>query len=99
VNVMQTARVPAAEQVQRERSEEPDVLSYSETALILRVSERTLERWVRERRIPFVRLPRRGARSGIRFVRAQVVKWLEQQTVRPARWRTSVNREGSGEEG
>jgi excisionase family DNA binding protein len=68
-------------------AEERDVLSYSEAALLLAVSERTLERWVRERRIPFVQLPRRGTWSGVRFVRSQLLKWLEQQTIRPIRSR------------
>jgi excisionase family DNA binding protein len=67
------------------QAEQRDVLSYSEAALVLGVSERTLERWVRERRIPFVQLPRRGAWSGVRFLRSQLLKWLEQQTIRPIR--------------
>ena len=67
--------------------EEHDVLGYPDAARFLGVSERTLERWVQERRIPFVQLPRRGAWSGVRFLRSQLVKWLEQQTVRPIRSR------------
>ena len=77
MNVPGTDKMPHAEK--------PDVLSYSEAALLLGVSERTLERWVRERRIPFIQLPRRGAWSGVRFLRSQLLKWLEQQTIRPTR--------------
>ena len=69
------------------RFEEQDVLGYPDAARFLGVSERTLERWVQGRRIPFIQLPRRGAWSGVRFLRSQLVKWLEQQTVRPIRSR------------
>jgi excisionase family DNA binding protein len=72
--------------------EEEQVLGYVETARLLRVSERTLERWVRERRIPFVQFPKRGARAGVRFVRTHVLKWLEQQTVRPTRGRVGATK-------
>jgi excisionase family DNA binding protein len=64
-----------------------EIVGYPEAARFLSVSERTLQRWVRERRIPFVQLPQRGTWSGVRFVRSQLVKWLEQQTVRPIRAR------------
>jgi excisionase family DNA binding protein len=67
-------------------TEQPnELLGYHEAARFLSVSERTVQRWVRERRIPFVQLPQRGSWSGVRFARSQLVKWLEQQTVRPAR--------------
>src|ERR1041385_5213085 len=69
------------------QAEDQDVLSYPHAARFLGVSERTLERWVRERRIPFIQLPRRGTWSGVRFLRSQLVKWLQQQTVRPIRSR------------
>lgn len=84
--------------VEDQQIADQDILSYAETAQLLRVSGRTLERWVRERRIPYVQYPRRGAKSGIRFVRSQVVKWLEQQTVRPARPRFGMKAEHDAEE-
>lgn len=71
-------------------SSEHEILSYPEAADLLQISERTLERWVRERRIPFIQFPKRGARSGVRFMRVQVLRWLEQQTVRPIRSRASA---------
>ena len=62
-----------------------EVLDYKAAAAFLRVSERTLERWTNEGRIPFIRLPRRGAWSGVRFLKADLVAWLKRQTVRPRR--------------
>jgi len=62
------------------------VMSYSDAAKFLGVSERTLERYVRESRIPYVQFPQRGAkRTVVRFLRPQLLKWLEQRTVRPSR--------------
>jgi len=75
-----------------------ELLDYPEAARFLSISERTLQRWVRERRIPFVQLPQRGSCSGVRFVRSQLVKWLEQQTVRPRRARSETIAAGSHED-
>jgi len=62
------------------------VMSASEAAQFLGISTRTLERYVQESRVPYVPFPRRGAsRTVVRFVRSQLVQWLEQRTVRPAR--------------
>ena len=62
-----------------------EILDYKAAAAYLRVSERTLERWTMERRIPFIRLPRRGSWSGVRFLRSDLDAWLRRQTVRPRR--------------
>lgn len=60
------------------------VMSCSEAARLLGISKRTLERYVRESRIPYVEFPRRGGmRTIVKFVRPQLLKWLEQRTVRP----------------
>src|ERR1700680_5339630 len=59
-----------------------EVLTYHETALLLKVSARTLERWTREGLVPYIRLPQRGSWSGVRFSRTQLVQWLRQRTVR-----------------
>lgn len=59
-----------------------DVLTYREAAAVLKVSARTLERWTREGRVPYIRLPQRGAWSGIRFSRAQLQQWLRKRTVK-----------------
>jgi excisionase family DNA binding protein len=61
------------------------VMDYTEAAEFLALSRRTLERYVRERRIPYVQLPRRGAWSGVRFLRHQLLHWLEGRSVKPAR--------------
>jgi len=58
------------------------VLTYREAARLLKVSARTLERWTREGLVPYVRLPRRGRWSGVRFSRIQLLRWLRQRTVR-----------------
>ena len=58
------------------------VLTYREAAQLLKVSARTLERWTREGLVPYVRLPQRGRWSGVRFSRNQLLRWLQQRTVR-----------------
>ncbi len=60
------------------------VLSYPEAAKFLGISERTLERYVHEGRIPYVQLPKRGTWAGVRFLRSQLLHWLEQRTVKPS---------------
>jgi excisionase family DNA binding protein len=61
------------------------VMSGSEAAQLLGISKRTLERYVRESRVPYVEVPRRGGmRTLVKFLRPQLLKWLEQRTVRPA---------------
>lgn len=61
------------------------VLNYREAAKFLGVSERTIERYVRESRIPHVRFPQRGERrTVVRFLRSQLLQWLKQRTVRTA---------------
>jgi excisionase family DNA binding protein len=62
------------------------VMNSPEAAQFLGISTRTLERYVRESRIPYVPFPRRGgSRTVVRFLRSQLIQWLEQRTVRPAR--------------
>jgi excisionase family DNA binding protein len=58
------------------------VLTYQEAALLLKVSARTVERWTREGLVPYIRLPRRGRWSGVRFSRNQLLRWLRRRTVR-----------------
>lgn len=62
------------------------VMSCKEAAQFLGISERTLERYVRESRIPYVPLPKRGARAGVRFLRSQLLQWLQQRTIKPPRF-------------
>lgn len=66
----------------RSMPDSEDVLTYREAAALLKVSARTLARWTREGRVPYIRLPRRGAWSGVRFSRGHLLRWLRQRTVK-----------------
>ncbi len=70
----------------------PDVLTIGEAARFLCISTRTLERYIREAAIPYAPLPKRGARGPVRFLRSQLIKWLQQRTVRPDRCRPRNDR-------
>lgn len=63
-----------------------ELLTKEQLAEELQVSVRTVERWIAERRVPFVRLPRRGARRAVRFNARQITQWLERNTARPLSW-------------
>ena len=62
-------------------AEHDDILTTEEAARLLKVSERTLERWRVRRRIPYVEYPRQGAWAPIRFRRADILEWLRQRVV------------------
>ncbi len=64
-----------------------EVMTMQEAARFLCVSSRMLERYVREAAIPYAPLPKRGARGSVRFLRSQLIRWLQQRTVRPDRWK------------
>ncbi len=59
------------------------LLKKKEFAERSQVSERTVERWVAENRVPYIRLPKRGSRTQVRFLWSQVLKYLEKQTSKP----------------
>jgi Helix-turn-helix domain len=65
-----------------------EVMTLDQAARFLCISSRTLGRYVREAAIPYTPLPKRGARLQIRFLRSQLIRWLQQRTVRPDRWRS-----------
>lgn len=69
-----------------------EVMTMDEAARFLGISSRTLERYVREAAVPYAPLPKRGARVSVRFLRSQLLKWLQQRTVRPDRWKTVNSR-------
>lgn len=72
------------------------VLNYRDAAQFLGISERTLERYVRESRVPHIRFPQRGERrTVVRFLRSQLLQWLSQRTVRTARSVTRSHIEGA----
>jgi hypothetical protein len=66
------------------------VMGYTDAAAFLGVSPRTLERYVREGRVPYVPLPKRGSWGGVRFLRHQLLQWLERRSVKPSRHEISV---------
>jgi excisionase family DNA binding protein len=66
-------------------AEQDDILTSEEAANLLKVSERTLERWRTRRRIPYVEYPRQGAWAPIRFRRADILEWLRQHVVKTIR--------------
>jgi excisionase family DNA binding protein len=62
-----------------------DILTTEEAAKLLKVSERTLERWRVRRRIPYVEYPKQGAWAPVRFRRADILEWLRQHVVKANR--------------
>ena len=66
-------------------SELDDILTTEEAAKLLKVSERTLERWRVRRRIPYVEYPRQASWAPVRFRRADLLEWLRQHVVKPSR--------------
>jgi excisionase family DNA binding protein len=60
-----------------------EILDKKQLSEMLRISERTIERWIVERRVPHVRLPQRGARSEVRFLRSTILSWLKRTEVKP----------------
>ena len=51
-----------------------DVLTYDEAAAFLKCSRRTLERWVKRKRIPSFRGP-----GGRQFSRSSLEEWVREQ--------------------
>ena len=66
-------------------AEQDDILNTDETARLLKVSVRTLERWRVRRRIPYVEYPRQGAWAPVRFRRSDILEWLRQRVVKAHR--------------
>jgi excisionase family DNA binding protein len=63
--------------------EDEVLLGYDAAAKLLGVAVRTLQRWVREGRIDYVRLPARGAWSGVRFSKSHLMLWIERRRIHP----------------
>jgi excisionase family DNA binding protein len=56
----------------------PDLLTVEEVAQMLRLTRKGVYSMVEARRIPFVRVSNR-----VRFLRCDVLRWLERQRVEP----------------
>ena len=54
-----------------------DILTKQELAEFLEVSERTIERWIVERAIPLIVLPKRGRKCNVRFLKSTIILWLK----------------------
>lgn len=64
---------------------EDEIITKEELAELLHVSKRTIERWVEENRVPFIRLPKRGSKSNVRFLKSTVLQWLRKSENKLAR--------------
>ncbi len=62
---------------------EEEILTKEQLAEFLHVSKRTVERWVEEARVPFIRLPKRGAKCNVRFLRSNILRWLKRSEQTP----------------
>lgn len=60
-----------------------DFVDKRQVAVMLGVSPRTIDRWVDESKIPYVRLPRRGRRTQVRFKLSSLEKWLNRKEIKP----------------
>lgn len=63
--------------------EEDEILTKEQLAELLHVSKRTIERWVEEAKIPYIRLPRRGSKCNVRFLRSNIFRWLKRNEQKP----------------
>lgn len=59
------------------------LLNVRELAEMLRVSRRTIETWVRQKRIPYVKLGTVGRSSLVRFRLESINAWIDAQEVKP----------------
>ncbi len=62
---------------------EDEVLTKEQLAELLQVSKRTVERWITESSIPFIRLHERGSKTSVRFLKTNVMQWLRKKEKRP----------------
>lgn len=54
----------------------PDTLTVADVAAVLRVNERSVQRWAREGRLSSVRVGR-----SYRFLRIEVLRWMQSATI------------------
>lgn len=65
------------------------MLNVKELEAFLKIDQKTIYRYVSLGLIPYVRI-----QSNIRFVKDQIVGWIEEQTYRPAPRRTANQNKG-----
>jgi excisionase family DNA binding protein len=63
---------------------EEEILTKEELAELLQVSKRTIERWIAECSIPFIKLPKRGSKTNVRFLKTNVLQWLKKNEKKPS---------------
>jgi excisionase family DNA binding protein len=56
-----------------------ELISVQELSKMLNFAPRTIYRWVKDRRIPFVKMPG----NDIRFDKQKIEAWIENRTVKP----------------
>lgn len=66
----------------------PETLTAAEVATVLRVHERSVQRWAREGRLSSVRVGR-----SYRFLRAEVLRWMHEASLPAVAVATSVSAE------
>jgi len=59
---------------------EPEVLTFSEAMALLRVSEETLRKMCRQKKIPHIRTSGKKPNSRYRFNRASLLAWIGGQS-------------------
>jgi excisionase family DNA binding protein len=62
---------------------EDEILTKEQLAELLHVSKRTVERWIAECSVPFIKLPERGNKTNVRFLRTNVMQWLRKKEKKP----------------
>ena len=66
-----------------QQEEPPRLLDTAEVAALLGVSRRTVEKWVGQKRIPYVKLGTAGRGSLLRFRSDSITAWIAAQEVQP----------------
>jgi excisionase family DNA binding protein len=66
--------------------EDDVVMDYETAAEFLRISQRTLQRYVQRGMVPYVRMPRCGDWGAVRFLKMQLLEWMRKRTVKPVQF-------------
>jgi len=66
-----------------------EIMTKKQLSKMLQVSQRTIERWIAENRVPYIRMPRRGTRTEVRFLRSKINIWITKLNVKPIRYKNN----------